>query len=211
MFPNTFPSIEKFENSCENLGINNSSIIVVYDALGVFSSARVWWMFKTFGHEKVYLLNGGLPDWINNKFPIEKLQKNIFKKGTFKAILKPDNIWNFTSITTNILEKKGLVVDARSKERFQGLVAETRTGLRSGNIPNSINITYLDVLDNGKFKSKEKLKIVFSQIKSNQPLVFTCGSGITACIILLASKLVLNNKKSIYDGSWTEFGTLFKE
>ena len=141
-FPNTFPSKEKFENSCRKLGINNNSVIIIYDALGVFSSARVWWLFKTFGHQQVFVLNGGLPDWINHKFPTEKRQKKIFDNGNFKAKLNPKNIWFFKDIKENIATKKYLVIDARSKNRFESLIAEPRKGLRSGNIPNSKNLPY---------------------------------------------------------------------
>jgi len=217
-FPNTFPSKEQFEKSSQKLGINSDSIIVVYDALGIFSSPRVWWLFKIFGYEQVFVLNGGLPDWISKGFLIEPLQKNSFKKGNFKAKLNPDNVWFFNDIKDNITTTKFLVIDARSKDRFQSLVSETRKGLRSGNIPNSVNLPYTNVLRNGKFKSKAKLTELFTNFDQTKPYVFSCDSGITACILLLASELILENSllventnkvpKAIYDGSWTEFGTL---
>ena len=209
-FPNTFPSKEKFENSCRKSGINNDSIIVVYDSLGIFSSPRVWWLFKTFMHQQVFVLDGGLPDWINNKFSTEKLQNKNFKKGNFKAKLNPKNVWFFKDIKDNINTQKCLVIDARSKERFNSLVAESRKELRSGNILNSVNLPYTDLLKNGKFKTTTSLKEIFIHFDQTKPFVFSCGSGITACILLLASELVLDNKNIIYDGSWTEFGTLEK-
>jgi len=209
-FPNTFPREVQFEKSCRKLGINTNSIIVVYDALGVFSSPRVWWLFKTFGHEQIYVLDGGLPDWVRNGFLTELFQKNNFKKGNFKAKLNSGNIWFFKDIKTNVKNNKALVLDARSKERFQSLVAETREDLRSGNIPNSVNLPYTDVLNNGKFKSKTALEEIFATFDQSKSFVFSCGSGITACILLMANELIYDNKKVIYDGSWTEFGTLEK-
>jgi len=207
-FPNTFPSKEKFESSCSKLGVNNDSIIVIYDALGVFSSARVWWLFKTFGHQQVFVLNGGLPDWINHKFPTEKRQKKIFDNGNFKVKLNPKNVWFFKDVKENIDTKSCLVIDARSKKRFESLIAEPRRGLRRGNIPNSKNLPFTEVLKDGKFKSVTELKILFAAFDQSKPFVFSCGSGITACILLIASELALSNQNIIYDGSWTEFGTL---
>lgn len=219
-FPNAFPSKEKFEESCQKIGINRNSIIIVYDALGIFSSARVWWLFKTFGHEQVFILNGGFPNWIANRFPTETLKNNTFAKGNFVAKLNSKNVWFFSDIKENITTNHALVIDARSSNRFNNLVAEPRKGLRSGNIPNSVNLPYTEVLDNGLFKSNDELKKIFSNFDQSKPFVFICGSGITACILLVAYKLatdsqnirnnleVQNNK--VYDGSWTEFGTLEK-
>ncbi len=210
-FPNTFPSVTHFENSCRKLGINNTSKIVVYDKMGVFSSPRVWWMFKTMGHDAIVVLDGGLPDWINHNFETEILKKGIYKKGNFKANFNINNIRYFDFIKHNIASNNALIIDARSSERFNAVEPEPRAELRSGNIPNSINLHYQMVLHNGKFKSKQKLAAIFAKIKTNKPLIFSCGSGITACIVLLACDSFLNTKKSIYDGSWTEWAQLSNE
>ena len=207
-FPNSFPSKKKFEISCRELGVNNTSAIIVYDKMGVFSSARVWWMFKTMGHENIRVLDGGLPDWLLHKYQTEIPTQKKYTTGNFKANFEATNIRYFDFIKQNINTKKALVIDARSSDRFLGIVPEPREKLASGHISNSINIHFKQVLKNGKFKSKKELTKVFSNIKTNKELVFSCGSGVTACILLMASTLILDNKKSIYDGSWTEYATL---
>ena len=210
-FPNTLPSAKKFEKACQKLGINKSSKIVVYDNLGVYTSPRVWWMFKTMRHHNIAVLDGGLPDWIKNGFQTEKITQSKPKIGNFKANFNTKNIKYFADIQKNIISEDALVIDARASKRFLGLVEEPRKELRSGHITKSINLPFQEVLENGKFKSKNKLTKLFTNIVvDTKPLIFTCGSGITACIILLASELVLENKKTVYDGSWTEYAQLEK-
>lgn len=211
-FPNTFPSIEQFETECRKLGINNSSIIVVYDNLGIYLSPRVWWMFNVTGHKNTYVLNGGLPAWIEGGFGTVEKYELPNNHGAFAANLNSTQIKNFEFIRSNILTQSHAVVDARSQKRFQGLISEPRKGLRSGNIPNSINIPYTTVLENGFFKSENELKKLFEDAGVDErPITFSCGSGVTACIVLMAAEMVLNNETSVYDGSWTEYGSIIKE
>lgn len=210
-FPNTILSQSEFEVACQKLGIHKTSKIVVYDNLGIYTSPRVWCMFKTMGHEDIAILNGGLPDWINNGYKTEQLDHVSYQKGNFIASFNPKNITYFNNLKETIKNKNALVIDARSSNRFHGLVEESRKGLRNGHIPNSINIPYQLVLENGKFKSKNELTKLFSSfVLTNKPLIFSCGSGITACILLMASEFVLSQKKSVYDGSWTEYAQLEK-
>ncbi|WP_047420084.1 sulfurtransferase [Cellulophaga sp. Hel_I_12] len=206
-YPNMLPKPEDFQRACRKLGINASSKLIIYDNLGVYSSPRVWWMFKAMGHSNVAVLDGGLPDWIANGYPIEAIH-NIKKitPGTFEAHYKKALVVDFEMITSNINEQKALVVDARSEGRFKGTAPEPRAELKSGHIPNSVNIPYETVLENGKFKKASDLALIFDkELYAEQPLIFSCGSGLTACIILLASELVLSNQKAVYDGSWTEW------
>lgn len=208
-FPNTFPSKKQFEESCQGLGINSSSKIVVYDSLGIYTSPRVWWMFKAMGHEDIAVLDGGLPEWIAEGFETETIVERRYPTGNFIAFLKAEMIRNIHFVKENLNNNNSLVIDARSANRFISLVPEPRADLRSGNIPNSINIPFQDTLENGKFKSSEKLLRLFKEKDlENKSLVFSCGSGITACIVLLAAELVLRANKSIYDGSWTEWAQL---
>ena len=207
--PNTFPNATQFEAECQKLGINDSSLIVVYDNLGIYSSPRVWWMLKSMGHKNVAVLNGGLPDWINNEYPIEEVKQQQYELGNFKAQLNSDNVKDYNYIKANTKTKQALVLDARSEDRFNGTAPEPREGLRSGSIPNSLNIPFGDVLENGKFKPEEEIKAIFSKINpENKELVYSCGSGLTACIILLAGELILPNTTAVYDGSWTEWAQL---
>ncbi len=202
--PNTFPSAEKFTAECQKLGINQNSTIIVYDTLGIYSSPRAWWMFRAMGHSNIFVLDGGLPEWIKNGYSTEIRQENPCAKGNFEAKLRPNFIKNKEQILENIHTKEARLIDARSKERFYASNEEPRAGLRSGHIPGSTNLPFTELQKNGKYKSKEALSKILNL--NNQPLLFTCGSGITACIVLLACELISDNPKAIYDGSWTEWG-----
>jgi len=205
--PNTFPSKKDFETSSRDIGINKNSLIVVYDQIGIYTSPRVWWMFKTMGHENVYILNGGLPDWITKEYETEEKQNRTYSIGNFKALQDRNAIKNWKQVLENLNSKEFTVLDARSSDRFKGETKEPREGLRSGCIPNSKNLPFTELIENGKFKSVEELKEIFDQLQvENNDLVFSCGSGITACIILVASQLISENNTAIYDGSWTEWG-----
>lgn len=207
--PNMLPNEASFTIACQDLGINADSLIVVYDNLGVYSSPRVWWMFKAMGHENIAVLDGGLPKWMKQGFPTEHIQKLTYPKGTFSARFRPNMVKNAESILNNIDQKEALVIDARSTGRFCGSEPEPRKDLKGGHIPGSLNLPYTAVIKDGQFFPAEDLKKVFEQLQlGDRPLVFTCGSGLTACIILLASELVQKNPSAVYDGSWTEWGQL---
>ncbi|OIQ23792.1 sulfurtransferase [Lacinutrix sp. MedPE-SW] len=208
-FPNTIPSAIQFETPAQSLGINDDSVIVIYDYHGVYSSARAWWLLKTFGFKNVAVLNGGFPEWRNKGFKIEKkTNKKSFKKGDFKANYKPDSVVYFDSLEAITKDSNFKIIDARSSDRFNCIVAEPRKGLRSGRIPTSTNLPFNQVLSGNIFKSKTELQNIFKSIaNNNQHLVFTCGSGITASVLALAATIA-GYKNSVYDGSWTEYGTL---
>ena len=204
--PNMLPTPEQFEKAARNIGINNSSKIVVYDNLGVYTSPRVWWMFKAMGHENIAVLNGGLPDWIAKGYATELKKQMSYPYGDFSASLNSNAVKSFTCVQNNIEQKEYLLVDARSSGRFNGTSPEPREGILSGHIPNSVNLPFESVLDNGKFKSKDELITIFDKAKIDErPLIFSCGSGITACILLLASEIIGNKGNSVFDGSWTEW------
>lgn len=207
-YPNTLPSITQFEEECQKLGINNDSIIIVYDNLGIYTSPRVWWLFNIMGHQNIAVLDGGLPAWIDNGYPTEEKTNTKYDRGNFKAQFDIDLVRNHHFITDNIDHQEALVIDARSADRFNGIIPEPRKGLRSGHISNSINIPYTAVLNNGFYKSEDELRLLLNTIPKDQPLVFSCGSGITACIVYLACSLVLPNQLAIYDGSWTEWAQI---
>ncbi len=211
-FPTAYPTKNEFEKESQKLGINKDSVIVVYDANGIYSSPRVWWLFKSMGHQQVFVLNGGLPEWIKNNFQTEKKLNKTYLKGNFQIKSNENILRKFDDIMSNLSSKKELVIDVRSKDRFEGNVPEPRKGLRSGQIENSINFPYTKVLSNGKFQSENHLKEIFKFLNDEKrTIVFSCGSGITACIVYLASESILSNSKAIYDGSWTEWGTKTKK
>ncbi len=208
-FPNTLPSPEQFETACRTLGVNKQSRIVVYDNMGIYASPRVWWMFKAMGHEEVYVLDGGLPEWIKGGYPVEADHRKNFAPGNFKANYQYQMVKTYDEVVENCKAKEFKVVDARSAGRFSGTLPEPRQSLSSGSIPDSFNIPYSQVLDQYKFKSRESLIELFDKIpEKEKPLVFSCGSGLTACIIMMASLLAGKESLALYDGSWTEWATL---
>ena len=159
-FPNTLPSKTQFETQARALGVNNDSIVIVYDDKGIYSSARAWWLFKSFGHHTVAVLDGGLPKWIANGYNVEAKHNITVSKGNFKAKLNAERIIAIKRLQSIIKDKSRLIVDARSADRFNSLVPEPREGLRSGTIPQSINVPFTDLLENGTFKSIEALKFI---------------------------------------------------
>ncbi|WP_375561456.1 sulfurtransferase [Bernardetia sp. OM2101] len=206
--PSMLPSARYFEENCRKLGINKNSQIIVYDNLGIYTSPRVWWMFKAMGHKNIAVLDGGLDVWMENGYETESIiTSNETVENNFEANIQSEYIRNIEFIQKNIGTKQEYVIDARSAGRFNGTEEEPRKGLKSGSIPNSFNLPFQNVLQEGKYKSEQELKIIFERLNlQDKPLIFSCGSGITACIILLAAELVLpNQKKTVYDGSWTEW------
>lgn len=208
-FPNTLPSKEQFENEAQKIGINTNSAIVIYDVHGIYSSARVWWLFKYFGHKNVAVLDGGLPNWKVEGFKTVKGYQEISEIGNFKAEVNSSFITNFEGILNFSKDNNVQIIDARSAKRFSGEILEPRKGLRSGTIPNSINLPFSELLNENTFKSKTELKSIFNSISNNKNhLVFSCGSGITACVLALGATLIDYKELTVYDGSWTEYGTL---
>lgn len=208
-FPNTVPSEEQFIKEAQNLGINQDSIIIVYDEQGIYSSARVWYLFKVFGYNNVAVLDGGLPKWIEKGFLTEPKSVTKYAKGNFKGKYNPNFFKFFEDIEHLKDDETCQILDARSSGRFHGIEAEPRAGLRSGYIPNSKSLPFKSLMNGYCFKPVNELKIIFSKADiDNKKLVFSCGSGITACILALAFDLIGYSNYSVYDGSWTEYGTL---
>ncbi|MGB3775314.1 MAG: sulfurtransferase [Leeuwenhoekiella sp.] len=209
LYPNTLPKPEQFELECRKLGIHNQSKIVVFDSLGIYSSPRVWWMFKVMGHRAVAVLGGGLPEWKHKGFHVENRKIATWEMGEFSASFKKKFLISYKEVLHNIDAQNFTIVDARSPGRFNGTEEEPRKHLKSGSIPNSVNIPHQEVLHNGNYKTKLELEALFENVcDKDATLVFSCGSGITACIVMLASQLAFNKSKRIYDGSWTEWAEL---
>ena len=208
-FPNTLPTLEQFNKEAQNLGVCKDSVLIVYDDYGFYSSARAWWLFKAFGHHQVAILDGGLPEWKKNGFPLEEKHESNYQKGDFSGKINPEMFKFFNDIKVLKNAKDTIILDARSKERFDGLLPEPRKELRSGNIPNSKNLPYQELLSGNVMKSSSELKNIFHRLNpQNKKMVFSCGSGITACILALGAELSGYKNLSVYDGSWTEYGTL---
>jgi len=212
--PHMMVEIKDWEEILSKMGIRNEDKIIIYDNSDVISSCRCWFNFIYFGHDPklVHVLNGGLKKWIKENKKTTNDISNI-QISKYKSFEKKELIKNKKLIDQNIDEQKFKVIDARSKERFEGKIPEPRKGLRSGSIKNSFCIPFDYCLNEDKtFKSNEDLKIIFKTCLDNineKNIVFSCGSGVTACVLALAYSLI-NDKyhPSIYDGSWAEYGII---
>ncbi|MGB3607004.1 MAG: sulfurtransferase [Psychroserpens sp.] len=209
-FPSTVPSRIQFEIEAQKLGVNKDSFVVVYDNRGIYSSARAWWLFKTFGFKNVAVLDGGLPEWKRLGYAtVPTFSSEIVECGNFSANYQKHYLVNFSDISEAIAGDTAIIIDARSRDRFNGVVPEPRAGLRSGTIPNSRNLPFEMMFDNFCLKPKEGLKSAFEPIDiDNKRIIFSCGSGITACILALVADILEFQNSAVYDGSWTEYGTL---
>ena len=212
--PHMLVEIDDWEKIVSKMGIKETDEIIVYDNSDVISSCRCWFNFIYYGHDPklIHVLNGGLKKWINEKRGIinilTKVEISNYKGNEKKELVKSKKL-----IDKNIKDQKFKLIDARSKDRFEGKVAEPRKGLRSGNIKNSFCIPFNECLNEDKtFKNKKELEDIFKSCLENiydQNIVFSCGSGVTACVLALAYSLI-NDKYQpcIYDGSWAEYGII---
>lgn len=207
--PHMAPDASQFENQISALGISNEKIIIVYDTHGIFTAPRAWWHFRYMGHKNIYILDGGLKKWLAAGHTVTSEEPRI-NTGDFKAKLNPNLIRDFNQILNYAEAKDVQILDARSSPRFRGLEPEPRAGLKSGHIKGSINIHYASLIqENGTMKPKAELEAIFAQSSINlgKPIVASCGSGVTACIIALALEIVGKKDIPIYDGSWSEWGS----
>lgn len=206
-YPHTMPSPELFSECVQTLGVNQDSDVVVYDSLGLFSSPRAWWMFRAMGHDKVAILNGGMPAWQSAGLALNTDQPKPLKMGNFIANYRPEMISDAETVLAALQESSSCVLDARSADRFDGSALEPREGLRSGHMPGAKNLPFTGLLDNGFLRSLEELKPVISALASpEQHLIFSCGSGVTACHLALAADICGYPNLSVFDGSWSEWG-----
>ena len=208
--PHMLPSKEDWEIIVSGLGISNSDHIIVYDNSDVFSSCRVWYTFLYFGHDPklISVLDGGFKKWINEKRPTSNNLVNI-EKSKYIAKENASLVINKDQVNKNIDSKKFQLIDARGEKRFLGLQAEPRKELKSGNIKGSINLPFQKLLEKDRtFKKKDELIEVFKtkKVSIEKEIAFTCGSGVTACILGLANSIISGKKPVIYDGSWAEYG-----
>ncbi|MBH5295356.1 sulfurtransferase [Corynebacterium ulcerans] len=205
--PHTMISEAECERQLRALGINDDSIVIIYDNQGIYSAPRGWWMLKSMGLPNVAVLDGGLPAWQAHGFPTEARPSAPAEPGTVTTRFQPDYFVTAQHVLSLLDDATTAVIDARSHERFLGLAPEPRKGLRPGHMPGAINIPFTTVQNNNLMLPPQQLREIFSEALGNkQRIIASCGSGVTACVITLAATLAGYEDLAVYDGSWSEWG-----
>ena len=207
--PHTLPSTVQFASQMKKMGIGDGSRIVVYDSEGLYSAARVWWMFRTMGHEDVAVLNGGLKKWRAENRPLEDMPPPMRTARHFTPRFRTDLVRDWSDVKSLIGDATTQIVDARAAPRFAGAVPEPRAGLRAGHIPSSKNVPFQNLLQaDGTLKPVAELREIFKAagVDEARPVVASCGSGVTAGVVAFALAQMGHPDTAVYDGSWTEWG-----
>ena len=206
--PHMVPPIEKFMSRVRAMGVGDGHQIVVYDGSGLFSAARVWWLFRLMGQNNIAVLDGGLPKWIAEGREVEDLAP-VIRDRHMTVRFQNQMVRDVTQVSSASKLGTSQIVDARAAERFRGEAPEPREGLRSGHIPNSRNVPFTDLLNDDKtMKTPDQTRAIFESagVDLKKPIITTCGSGVTAAVLGLALERMGHDMWSLYDGSWTEWG-----
>jgi len=206
--PHMAPPVEKFMSRLREMGVGDGHQVVVYDGHGLFSAARVWWLFRLMGQDNIAVLDGGFPKWLAEDRPVEDLPPVI--RDRHMTVRRQNHlIKDVTQVSAASKLGDYEILDARSPSRFSGEEPEPRAGLRSGHIPGARNVHYRDLLNgDATMKTPDDLRAVFKQagVGMDLPVITSCGSGVTAAIINLALERIGKSDHALYDGSWTEWG-----
>lgn len=208
--PHMIPSVGRFEKLMMKLGVSNSSRIVFYDQKGLASAARGYWLMGLFGHDAVAVLDGGLPKWQKEGRTLESGEATSPATGKFVAAFRSQRLRGVGDMLANLQSKSEIVLDARAAGRFAGTQPEPRQGVRAGHIPGAINLPYTELLGpDNTFLPPEALRERFANagIDGTKPVVTSCGTGVTACILTLGMRIAGLPPAPVYDGSWTEWGS----
>ena len=207
--PHMLPDPAGFAAKAGALGIGDAHRVIVYDGSGIIGSARAWWSLRAFGHENVSVLDGGLPAWIRAGMPVTA-ERPPTLPAVFTPRFQPQRVRSAAQVLANITTAAEQLVDARSPARFRGEVPEPWPGRRSGHIPGSLNLDHTCLIDSDtkRWRSAEELSNLFQDagIDPSRPVVTSCGSGITACVLALGLHLIGAADVAVYDGSWAEWG-----
>lgn len=207
--PHMFPSAEQFGRDVGGLGVSNADTVVIYDAGGWVAAPRAWWMFLSYGHRNVRILNGGLKKWRAEGRAVESGEVKP-KPATFHASYDPKRVRSIEQMIANVESRKEQVIDARAAERFEGRAAEPRPGIRAGHIPGARNVPYSQLFDaaTGEMRPLDDLRRSFTGagVKLDAPIVTSCGSGVSAGVLTLALYRLGITDTALYDGSWSEWG-----
>lgn len=206
--PHMLPTPEAFADTVGLMGISERDTIVCYDGLGLFASPRLWWMFRLFGAKNVFVLGGGMPRWVAEGLPVE--QDVMTREPTRFVARKPaDIVADAAHVQRVLAEGTAQVVDARPADRFTGQTPEPRPGMRSGHIPGSLNVPHGTLLKDGGLLPHDQLREKFAAagVDLEQPIITSCGSGVSAAVVWLALDAIGIAPAGLYDGSWSEWGS----
>jgi thiosulfate/3-mercaptopyruvate sulfurtransferase len=210
--PHMLPDADTFARAVESMGMRDDSLAVIYDTHGLMSAARLWWMFRVFGHSRVAVLDGGLPAWIASGASIERGPSRVepAPRGAFTARFRPDLLANQDEVLAASTSGSALVLDARSDARFHAKAPEPRPGVRPGHIPGSANLPYTELIGEGSlFREAAELSEIFARVgvAPERRVITLCGSGVTACVLALGLARLGRDDVAVYDGSWSEWGS----
>lgn len=205
--PHTMPRPEAFAVAMRELGVSSDKHLVVYDGGNLFSAPRAWWMLRTFGVENVSILAGGLAGWQRDDLLLETGDVDL-PDGEFEAKYAADGVKRLTDVMVASHEGTAQLVDARPAPRFLAQADEPRPGLRRGHIPGAKNVPWATLVENGELKTTDELAAIFRKqgVDLHQPIIASCGSGVTAAVVVLALATLGARDVTLYDGSWSEWG-----
>lgn len=206
--PHMMPDATLFTSELQALGVNQDSIVVVYDSLGIQTSPRAWWMLRAMGLHNSAVLDGGLPAWKAAGYAVDSAAPSTHRAaGNFIASYQPSLISDAREVLLALSSSNTAVLDARSADRFYGRVAEPRAGLRGGHMPGAYNLPFDALLVEGQLRPVAQLQaLLHSIVPPHKRVIATCGSGVTSCVIAFAAHVAGYEDISVYDGSWTEWG-----
>lgn len=206
--PHMLPSPAQFEMAMGALGIRETDRVVVYDEKGIFSAARVWWTLRAMGHATVAVLDGGLPAWLHEGRPVTT-EHTVVTPTAYRAAPVQARCAASDDVHRALADQSASIVDARPADRFDGTAPEPRAGLRSGHMPGARNLPFPQLLtEDGKFRPAAEIRHLFesSGLDLSQPIITSCGSGVTAAILSLALEVIGKHDHAVYDGSWADWG-----